>query len=124
MENTSNQVSGVKKGYFKPFEIFFWKIMLFRGENEKKFFINTFRPEMSQNSFQTWFPTIFMIWAHQNGIFGFFVRFRAFLLIFSGTDKLENLPGIVSLNMQFLTKIHLFGYNTMFGSHKIKRDIL
>ena len=79
---------------------------------------------MSRNLFQTSFPTIFMIWAHQNGIFGIFVRFRAFLVIFSGTDKLENLPGIVSLNMQFLTKIHLFGYNTMFGSHKIKRDML
>ena len=51
MENTSNQVSELKKEDFGRFEKFLWKIMVFWCKNEKKNFINTFCPEMSQNFF-------------------------------------------------------------------------
>ena len=124
MENPSNQVSELKKVDFKPFEIFFWKIMVFGGKNEKKIFINTFCPEMSQNVFQTWFAVIFIIPAHQNGQNGIFDDFRSILVIFSGYHKIPNLGGCVSPKLTFLAWIGLFRYKTIFDMLWVSRNLL
>ena len=124
MENTSNQVSELKKGDFERFKIFFWKIMVFRCKNGNFFFINTFCPEMSQNLFQTWFAVIFIIPAHQNGQNGIFDHFRPFLVIFSGYPKIANLGGGVSPKWTFLAWIRFFRSKTIFDMLWVSRNLL
>ena len=124
MENPSNQVSELKKMDFEPFEIFFWKIMVFGCENGNFFFINTFCSEMSQNMFQTWFAVIFVIPAHQNGQNGIFGNFRSILVIFSGYHKIPNLGGCVSPKLTFLAWIGLFRYKTIFDMLWVSRNLL
>ena len=124
MENTSNQVSELKKVDFEPFKIFFWKIMVFQGKNRKKNFINTFCPEMSRNLFQTWFAVIFIIPAHQNGQNGIFDDFWPFLVIFSGSPKMANPDVYVSLNLNFLAKIRFSGSKTIFEMIWVSRNLL
>ena len=60
-----------------------------------------------------------MISAHQNGIFGIFIHFQAFLVIFHGTGKWQNLGDTVSPILHFLTLIPFFGYSGRFWSHNI-----
>ena len=124
MENPSNQVSELKKVDFEPFENFFWKILVFGGENGNFFFINTFCPEMSRNVFQTWFAVIFIIPAHQNGQNGIFDDFRSILVIFSGYHKIPNLGGYVSPKLTFLAWIGLFRYKTIFDMLWVSRNLL
>ena len=124
MENTSNQVSGLKKVDFERFQNFFRKIMVFRCKNGKFYFINTFCSEKSRNVFQTWFPLIFTILAHQNGQNGIFDDFRSILVIFSGYHKIPNLGGCVSPKLTFLAWIGLFRYKTIFDMLWVSRNLL
>ena len=124
MENPSNQVSELKKGHFEGFEIFFWKIMVFRCENGKFFFINTFCSEKSRNVFQTWFGLIFTTLAHQNGQNRIFDDFWPFLVIFGGSPKMANPDVSVSPNLNFLAKIRFSGSKTIFEMIWVSRNLL
>ena len=81
MVKPSNQESEAKKVGFGLLEIFFWKIKQNIEKSKIENFINTFCFQMSQNSFQTKFLTIFTIWGHyqskkaKNGIFWPFLVF-------------------------------------------------
>ena len=124
MENTSNQVSGLKKVDFERFQNFFRKIMVFRCKNGKFYFINTFCSEKSRNVFQTWFPLIFTILAHQNSQNGIFDDFWPFLVIFGGSPKMANPDVSVSPNLNFLAKIRFSGSKTIFEMIWVSRNLL
>ena len=124
MENPSNQVSELKKVDFKPFKIFFWKIMVFGGENGKFFFSNTFCSEKSRNVFQTWFGLIFTTLAHQNCQNRIFDNFWPFLVIFGGSPKMANPDVSVSQNLNFLAKIRFSGSKTIFEMIWVSRNLL
>ena len=124
MENPSNQVSELKKGHFEAFEIFFWKIRVFRSENGNFFFINIFCFETSRNLFQTWFALIFTTLVHQNGQNHIFDGFWPFLVIFGGSPKMANPDVYVSLNLNFLAKIRFSGSKTIFEMIWVSRNLL
>ena len=124
MESSSNWVSELKTRDFGLSEKFFQKIMVFQCKNGKFFFINTFCSEKSRNVFQTWFPLIFTILAHQNGQNGIFDDFWPFLVIFSGSPKMANPDVYVSLNLNFLAKIRFSGSKTIFEMIWVSRNLL
>ena len=124
MENPSNEVSELKKVDFEPFENFFWKILVFGGENGNFVFINTFCSEKSRNVFQTWFGLIFTTLAHQNGQNRIFDDFWPFLVIFSGSPKMANPDVSVSPNLIFFAKIRFSGSKTIFEIIWVSRNLL
>ena len=119
MGNPSDWIPEVKKAIFWFFQKFFRKIMVFQAKNEKKNFINTFWSKMSQNLFHTYFPIIFMIWAHQNGICGIFDSFWQFFVVFTIPPSESNLGGSYKPEWAFQPKFWFYTFNSMSGYHKL-----
>ena len=81
-------------------------------------------PEKVRNSFQAWFPIIFIIWTHKIQNFGIFGCFAPFFVIFTGSPKRANLEDYVSLNLEFLAKIMFYGSKTSFDILWQSRNLL
>ena len=71
-------------------------------------------PEKVRNSFQAWFPIIFIIWTHKIQNFGILGHFAPFFVIFSRYPKRANPEVYVSMNLDFLVKIMFYGFKTIF----------
>ena len=80
-------------------------------------------PEKVRNSFQAWFPIIFIIWTHKIQNFGILGHFAPFFVIFSRYPKRANPEGTVSINLDFLVKIMFYRSKTIFDTLWTKKII-
>ena len=82
MGESSKWIPEVKKTHFWPFGIFFPKIKVKSGKNEKLAKIGEKGSKMDFFGFPTLFATIFITRAHQTGQKSHFQHFWQFLVIF------------------------------------------
>ena len=122
MENTSNQVSELKKEDFGRFENFLWKIMVFWCKNEKKTLLILFVPKWPKTCSRHNLPLFLWYQAiktAKTAFLAFFGIFWHFLVVFGVPPLPQNLSGWERVNFHFFDWIWLFTYKTIFWSHKI-----